>query len=380
MSAPRRLLAISSLPPWPLRGGFALRAAHLLERLARDWDISLVVASEMTGEPPWPRAERHEVACVPIRPPLRTVPRPRDGLDRLAAVVGEVIDRREPDAALLFPGTEFLALESRHFPRTVVDRIDCGTLERRRYIRRATGLRGLKAAIQSVAERRHERRICRELDAVVVVGEDDADALRRLAGNGHAVHVVHNGVERRPDAAFTCESARPTVAFSGTLSYYANVDAVRFFARRIWPAIRAAVPNARFRVVGRGSSAEIERLRDWAGVEVVGDVPDMFETLEQAWVTVAPMRCGAGVKNKVLESWAVGRPAVVTPLGANGLALDDMLESLVLDDPRRFAERVTGLLRDRELRHRLGRHAQEHVRRTHTWDDAAGRISELLSG
>jgi hypothetical protein len=41
-------------------------------------------------------------------------------------------------------------------------------------------------------------------------------------------------------------------------------------------------------------------------VEVVGEVDDLRDELESAWAAVAPMRVGAGIKNKVLEAWAAG--------------------------------------------------------------------------
>jgi hypothetical protein len=36
-------------------------------------------------------------------------------------------------------------------------------------------------------------------------------------------------------------------------------------------------------------------------------------------LAVAPMRTGADIKNKVLEAWSVGTPAVMTLIATNGL-------------------------------------------------------------
>lgn len=372
------LLVVSGVAPWPVRGGFSLRAAHLLEELAADWDITLVVAAEMSADlVPWPKSERNDVIAVPLSTPWTPSPSARADFRPLRQAVESVIRTRRPDAALLFNGAEFLAFGREGFPSTVADRIDCGALERFRYIRRARFLRPLKAVYETLAETRYERRLVREVAATTVVGEDDAGALRRISGRD-TVHVVPNGVHAFDYPAFDSESETPTVVFTGTLSYYANADAVRFLVNKLWPSIRARVEDARLIVAGRAPGKGITALSTHPGVEVRPNVPDMVSVLRESWVTVAPMRCGAGVKNKVLEAWAVGRPAIMTPIGANGLRLDTTARELVTANPSKFGDLVVSLLRDQKLRHRYGTAAQDLARARHTWRESAQAISELL--
>lgn len=371
-----RLLAVSGVAPWPVRGGFSLRAAHLLEALSEWWDLSLVVAEPMDADlAPWRDPERHEVGTVDLPVRWRPVP-PVRHLEVLRRKVGETIARRQPDAALLFNGSEFLAL-GHAFPPSVADRIDCGALERFRYVRRSRNLRLLKTVVETVAEARYERRIVRELFATTVAGADDAAALRAVAGVDR-VHVVPNGVHTLPGPAFEAESRHPTVVFTGTLSYYANVDAVRYFVHAIWPGIRDRVEGARLVIAGRRPARRVLALSRVPGVEIRSDVPDMRAVLREAWVAVAPMRCGAGVKNKVLEAWAAGRPVVMLPRAANGLIFEAPARDLVVRGAEEFADRVVRLLRDAELRHAHGAAAQDQVRRRQSWTQSAEMLSRLL--
>ena len=72
------------------------------------------------------------------------------------------------------------------------------------------------------------------------------------------------------------------------------------------------------------------------------------------------MRTGVGIKNKVLEAWACGRPVVMTRLATNGLTLPPGHEGLVQDGARQIAEAVIRLLQD-PARRRLGAAARAHV-------------------
>jgi len=94
---------------------------------------------------------------------------------------------------------------------------------------------------------------------------------------------------------------------------------------------------------------------------------------------VAPMRSGAGIKNKVLEAWAAGKPVVMTSLAGNGLRLDMDARALVADEPAAIAALVVRLLRDEEERRRLGAAGYALAAREHSWGDAARRLSRLLA-
>jgi glycosyltransferase involved in cell wall biosynthesis len=219
--------------------------------------------------------------------------------------------------------------------------------------------------------------VVRSLNATIVAGEDDRKALERLSGR-ESIHVVPNGVDRPSLPDFTRESGRPTVALTGTLSYYANVDAAVYFARDVWPAIQNRFADSRLVIAGRNPSRRVLALDELPGVEVRADVGDMSRVIEESWIAVAPMRCGAGIKNKILEAWAVGRPAVITPIAANGLHLNAGMKSLVVSGDTAFSTRVASLIEDRELRHRLGREAHTLAGSRHSWERSARAVSMLL--
>jgi len=371
----QRLLAVTGVAPWPLRGGFSLRAAHLLTHLASEWDITLVAACELDRAAiPWPASDAHEVVTVPLVERWTPVPSRRADMQPLREAVNTILATRRPDAALLWNGAEFLAFDQSHFPRTVVDRIDCGTLEWFRAVRYAPWSIG-----RAMRCARYERRVVRSLDATIVVGQDDARALERVSGTKRVV-VIPNGVDAQPSPRFNAEGPRPTIAFSGTLSYYANIDAVRYFLRRQWPAIRRAVPDARFQIIGRNPGRRVLAVSNLPGVELRADVPDMAGALQESWVAVAPTRRGTGVKNKVLEAWAAGRPAVMTPLASNGIHLGGCLNDLVAENERAFRERVIQLLLNDKLRHSYGLAAHAQVTAWHSWRESGEAVSRLLRG
>jgi len=59
--------------------------------------------------------------------------------------------------------------------------------------------------------------------------------------------------------------------------------------------------------------------------------------------TVAPLRFGAGLKGKVLDSFACEVPCVMSPVAAEGFPLAGSLPDLVSDDPATLAALIVRL-------------------------------------
>jgi glycosyltransferase involved in cell wall biosynthesis len=366
------LLAVCTLPPWPVNNGYALRVARLLRHLAPRWSILLLAPP---GPAPLPPGIAEHVPLALQGPgvtyPWRFDPR------GLCAALERLVRERRPDRALVWPGVEDAWAGIGGAPPGVLDMIDCNPLE----FWRGTLAGGLRERWRNLSQvpvaTLSARRAVRGFAATACVGAGDAAWLSRIGGGGR-VHVVPNGVDLPSDSELAEEAARPTLGFVGSLDFAPNIDAVLHAAAEIWPRIRRAEPDARFLVAGRNPAPGVAALHGREGIEVAADVPDMVPVLGRCWVSIAPMRIGAGIKNKVLESWACARPVAMTPLATNGLVLPPGHRDLVGTTPAALADAVLGLFRDRRMRQHLGRAARDHVRHHAGWGAAAAGIDRLL--
>lgn len=113
---------------------------------------------------------------------------------------------------------------------------------------------------------------------------------------------------------------RSGVLFLGALDVATNQHALRWFLERVWPAVRAARPDARVTVAGRRPDAAFGAwLEGRAGVEVAYDVADPRRLMDRALVAVNPTVSGSGVNIKLLEYAAAGAAVVTTPRATAGL-------------------------------------------------------------
>jgi glycosyltransferase involved in cell wall biosynthesis len=201
--------------------------------------------------------------------------------------------------------------------------------------------------------RRFERDYCRAYDLVVTVSATDADYVRRHYAPARCVTVPIPLDATYFSPARDVPEAPACILFTGHMAHPPNVAAATYFARAILPLVRPVVPGAEFWIVGRDPAPEVRALTASSGVIVTGTVDDIRPHLARATVVVVPLRFGSGMRQKILEAWAMEKAVVSTRLGAEGLDVRDGVNILLADDAETFAAAVVRLLQDRSARDQI---------------------------
>jgi len=151
-------------------------------------------------------------------------------------------------------------------------------------------------------------------------------------------------------------SGRRGVGFVGSFGHAPNRDAAWELLEAVMPLVWARDPSIPFLLAGSGMPAELVAAAGQAKgrVEVLGRIPTLSELWERALVSAAPLRFGAGIKGKVLDSLAAGIPCVCTSIAAEGMGLPAELAGLVRDEPGEMAREIVRLHHDPGEVDRLG--------------------------
>jgi glycosyltransferase involved in cell wall biosynthesis len=236
--------------------------------------------------------------------------------------------------------------------------------------------RRLYACWQGPWTQAEERRCARQVDLLLATSPRD-QYLFEADLEIERVALVPNGIDVREFHPSAASFASPVIVFSGLMSYYPNQQGIRWFIDHVLPSVVRDVPGARLVVAGAAPPRWLLAKRS-AQVHVTGAIPDIRPYLADAAVVIAPLMIGGGTRVKILEAQAMGKPVVSTSLGAEGLALRHDESILIGDDPESFARHVVRVVTDLATADRLGRAGRSHVLRHFNWDDIGAQLQRTL--
>ncbi|HEY9150638.1 MAG TPA: TIGR03087 family PEP-CTERM/XrtA system glycosyltransferase [Gammaproteobacteria bacterium] len=395
------LLFLSHRLPYPPNKGDKIRSWHLLRHLAERYRVYL--GTFVDDEQDWQHVAAVEKICAEVfvrpLPGLRARVRSLRGLlsgepltlpyYRDAAMARWVREcQREQDIRHLFAFSSAMgqyAPEPREWPmRRVMDLVDVDSDKWHQYSERKAWPMSWVYAREARTLGTYERRLAAEWDACLLVSEVEAQWLRERAPESAArIHALNNGVDVAhfyPDQVFNrpyAEGERALV-FTGAMDYWANVDAVCWFAAEVWPEILRQQPAARFYIVGSRPTAAVQALAQRPGIQVTGTVPDVRPYVAHAHVAVAPLRVARGIQNKVLEAMALGRPLVMTSAAADGIPLDGLSGVMVCDAASEQVRACSDLLQQ-EAAPAPDRGMRAWVCQHYDWNRNLARLDQYLA-
>jgi glycosyltransferase involved in cell wall biosynthesis len=230
---------------------------------------------------------------------------------------------------------------------------------------RARGLKRLWTTTMAAGFRLFEPLLCRRHDLILAISEGDRALLAPVCGNRPLLLLpLAPAVPASPDAPPAIPPGPPALLFVGAMDRAHNLAGVTWFLDHVWPLIRAAIPEARFYVVGGSPPAELRARADGEHCFVTGFVDDLASWYRAAAVFVSPLLVAGGLLQKVVDAMALGVPVVATTVCNHGIGATPGEHLVTADTPEAFAAAVVALLRDPEARARIGsagqRFIQEH--------------------
>ncbi len=327
--------------PWPPDKGDKIRSYHVLQWLAERYHVYLGTFVDDPAD--WRYLASVEALCagVCVRPlqPWRVGWRTLGSLVRGDALstgvyrdrmmrrwVERVLAEQKPALAVCYSsGVAPLVMPHAHL-RRVMDFVDVDSDKWRQYAQARRGAARMIYRREAGRLAHFEHAIATQFDASVFVSEAEAAFFRQqVPGSAGKVHGIPNGVDTEywnPQQPWPSpyRQGERVVAFVGAMDYRANVDAVQWFAREVWPLVSARCRNVRFYIVGSKPTASVRALAELAGISVTGRVEDVRPYLAHAHVVVAPLRIARGIQNKVLEALAMEKVLLATPEAYEGVA------------------------------------------------------------
>jgi len=388
------LLFLAHRIPYPPNKGDKIRSYHLLKYLSLTYKVHLATFIDDPND--WQYTDKLDALCastcyIELKPLLAKIKSVQGLLTgeplslpyyknkRMQAWVNQTLSSHSRTQVLIFSSVMAQYINQDHDVDRVVDFVDVDSDKWRQYAQRCKGLMHWIYQREAQYLLGYEKTIAQQARASVFVSEQEAELFKTLAPEvRHKVTHINNGVDTEyfsPELSFNSPYAYydQVIVFTGAMDYWANVDAVVWFANAIFPLIVKQQPYVKFYIVGSKPTKEVLALATNA-IVVTGGVDDIRPYLAHAQLVVAPLRIARGIQNKVLEAMAMEKQVVATTAAMQGIALTQELAVSVADSIEDIAHEII-----EQLQKNLPAHQnREFVLAQFSWEHNVKQLLSLL--
>ncbi len=226
----------------------------------------------------------------------------------------------------------------------------------------------------------YEQQAINQYDILVPITTRDLDHFTAM-GNTRPAHVCNAGVDINtdtgnkeiPDEQFPSSAA--SLFFIGSLDWIPNQEGLLWFVDKVFPLIHLQFPAVKFHIAGRNAPQSLRNRVNYPGIIFHGEVADARFFMANHRISVAPCFSGSGMRVKIIESMALGKPVVTTTLGAEGLYATHNENIIIADNADDFYRNIERLIQFPEICRSMGDSAKNFAARNFSNNILAANVA-----
>lgn len=380
-----KILWLSHLIPYPPKAGVIQRSYHLLKQLSKTNEVHLLAFSQPGLMRPLVIdldsgiAEAvahlsdfctvHPFIDIPsdcewmgkLRLLIRSLPSPRGyNLNWLSSksfeeALVELLKRNNYD--LVHMDTISFAAYYDFFSHivTVLNHHNIEShMMRRRAGREPSWLKRAYFKLEADRLEAFEQKLCAQVDLNITCSDMDSGRLLEISPSA-AVTTVPNGVDTEYYSPDRESTAKARLIFIGTMSWYPNIEAVKYIIDNMALSIQENFPHLTIDVIGAGAPEWLQdSARKFDNVTFHGFVDDIRPLMNESLAFLCPIMDGGGTKLKILDALSMSLPIICHPIACEGIDVANGETVLFAESPAQFLAHIKTLNSDQLLSERLG--------------------------
>lgn len=223
--------------------------------------------------------------------------------------------------------------------------------------------------------RNYETSVWKTSDINLAVSEEDAQKINKFSGK--QCYVIPNGASVFPISSTRKANDPPSILFVGNLKYLQNDQGIKHYLKNIFPKILKEIPSVSFKLVTTFVPNWLTKYKN--NVKVIIDSKSPFNKFAgEADLFVNPVEIKGGTRIKLVEAASCGLPVVTRDSSLLGFSKFQVGRDIVTaESDEEFAEAVVNLLRNHEMRDKMGKSARKVFLDNYTWEKSTSQVLAL---
>lgn len=226
--------------------------------------------------------------------------------------------------------------------------------------------------------KRFEISYLNKYDLLIPITDRDGKILDQL-GNTKPHHTSQTGIDFASLVPTAKKLEFPSLFHIGALDWSPNQEGIIWFLDYCWPKIHNQNPELKFYLAGRNAPEWFERRIKREGVEYLGEIENAYDFINSKAIMVVPLFSGSGMRIKIIEGMALGKPIITTDIGTEGIPTENWNNILIANDENQFTDAIQRLISDRNLADQIGRNAIGFIQEKFDNLSQAGALIEFYT-
>ena len=146
----------------------------------------------------------------------------------------------------------------------------------------------------------------------------------------------------------------------GSMNWQPNVEGISWFLENVWEKVAEKYPQISLSLAGKGNRALFAH-KNLKNVHVFDFVDNAQQFMNEHDVMIAPLLSGSGMRIKIMEGMALGKPIITTTIGAEGIEITDRENILIADTPEEMAQMIAFCTNHVKKCEEIGKNARKLV-------------------
>ena len=386
----KKILILSSKPPYPLRDGAAIRthqSIRLLSELGHHVDVLYLseeddIAKVTEGLKPYCQNIYSFIltkrrSYFNVLKGLLTNLLPLQVNYFYSRKVKKWINRNSSRYDIIYCNNIRTARYARGLKNEIIlDFVDAYSMNYQAARDNIKGLWHWIYAIDYVRCNKFEQTLLQEFNKFLIISDIDRTFILTRAKYPAKIIVIENytTIDEKKRVAQNGSSVK--LVFVGAMNYEPNVTAVTYFCKWVLPSLIERYPDIKFYIVGKTPTNQVLALAD-EHVVVTGFVESVWDYLKDATLVVTPMQSGSGLQNKILQALAVGACVVTTPKGFEGMVTDEG-QPYVVNNSKEMIKVISRLIDHPEERQSSGAKSISYIKKHYDKEVIKSKIKTLI--
>jgi len=146
----------------------------------------------------------------------------------------------------------------------------------------------------------------------------------------------------------------------GSMNWQPNIEGMVWFLENVWKKAVEKHPHITLTLAGKGNKAFFGN-KNFKNVQIFDFVEDVQQFMNTHDIMVVPLLAGSGMRIKIMEGLALGKPIITTPIGAEGIEVTHKENILIADTPERMVEMMDACVTDLKKCEEIGKNARNLI-------------------